>query len=125
MQIKNLIFYNDKSQKRILTFELGQVNIITGESKTGKTALIDIINYCLGSNDCRISEGIIRDTVEWFGILLQLPTEQVFIARQNPNRLNQNTTQYIYLSNSDVVEIPEFSKLQNNSDIVTLKDFFY
>jgi len=124
MQIKNLIFYNRTGDKRSISFETGRVNIITGESKTGKTALIDIVNYCLGSDDCRISEGVIRDTVEWFGILLQLETEQVFIGRQNPNRLNQNTTNNIYLSNADTIVIPELSELVNNSDINSLKDFF-
>lgn len=124
MQIKSLIFYNREGDKRILPFNIGKVNIITGESKTGKTAIIDVVNYCLGSDECRISEGVIRDTVEWFGILLKYEEEEIFIARQNPNRLNQNSTQYIYFSNADKVEIPEIETLQNNSDISTLKDFF-
>jgi len=124
MQIKSLILYNKTGEKRIVQFELGKVNIITGESKTGKSSLIDIVNYCLGSDDCRISEGIIRDTVEWFGMLIQLKTEQVFVARQNPNRLGKNSTQYIYFANSDNVTIPELRELDNNSDIITLKDFF-
>lgn len=124
MQIKSLIFYNKKGDKRILPFEIGKVNIITGESKTGKTAIIDVVNYCLGSEDCRVSEGVIRQTVEWFAILLQYEKEEVFVARQNPNSLKQATTQYIYFSNADKVKIPEFDKLQNNSDTGTLKDFF-
>lgn len=124
MQIKSLIFYNKKGDKRILPFEIGKVNIITGESKTGKTAIIDVINYCLGSEDCRVSEGVIRQTVEWFAILLQYEKEEVFVARQNPNSLGQATTQYIYFSNADKVDIPEFDKLKNNSDTSTLKDFF-
>jgi len=124
MQIKSLIFYNKKGDKRILPFEIGKVNIITGESKTGKTAIIDVINYCLGSEDCRVSEGVIRQTVEWFAILLQYEKEEVFVARQNPNSLGQATTQHIYFANADKVAIPEFDKLQNNSDTSTLKDFF-
>lgn len=124
MQIKSLFFYNNDGLIRDLNFNLGTVNIITGESKTGKTALIDIINYCLGSDDCRISEGVIRDTVDWFSILLQFKSEQVFIARQNPNRLNLASTEKIYFSNADNVEIPTIQKLVNNSDINTLKDFF-
>lgn len=124
MQIKSLIFYNKKGEKRILPFKIGKVNIITGESKTGKTAIIDVINYCLGSEDCRVSEGVIRETVEWFAILLHYEQEEVFIARQNPNSLNQNTTQYVYFTNSDKVKIPEMDELQNNSDVTTLKDFF-
>jgi hypothetical protein len=126
MQIKSLVFYNNKGDKRILSFNLGKVNIITGESKTGKTAIIDIVNYCLGSDDCRISEGIIRDTVDWFAILLHYEQEEVFVARQNPNSIGkgQSSTQYIYFSNSDKVEIPEYDKLQNNSDTASLKEFF-
>lgn len=124
MQIKSLIFYNKKGDKRILHLETGKVNIITGESKTGKTAIIDVVNYCLGSEQCNVSEGIIRQTVEWFAILLQYENEEVFIARQNPNSLGQASTQYIYFSNADKVSIPELGMIQNNSDIGTLKDFF-
>lgn len=123
MQIESLIFYNSKGEKRILPFKTGKVNIITGESKTGKTAIIDIVNYCLGSNECNISQGIIRDVVEWFAIRLQFPSEQVFIARQNPNKLGVASTQSIFYSNADSVEIPELAELVNNSDTNTLKEF--
>ncbi|MBK8484647.1 MAG: DUF3732 domain-containing protein [Saprospiraceae bacterium] len=123
MQIESLIFYNSKGEKRILPFKTGKVNIITGESKTGKTAIIDIVNYCLGSNECNISQGIIRDVVEWFAIRLQFPSEQVFIARQNPSKLGVASTQSIFYSNADTVEIPELVELVNNSDTNTLKEF--
>ncbi|KAA6325604.1 hypothetical protein EZS27_025202 [termite gut metagenome] len=36
MQIKNIILYKNAEQVRVLPFELGKVNIITGESKSGK-----------------------------------------------------------------------------------------
>src|ERR1035437_2041030 len=123
MQIKKLVFYNSGGDIRTLDFHIGRVNIITGESKTGKTALIDIIDYCLGIGDCKISEGVIRDTVEWFGIVLQMPSDQIFIARQNPNRLAQASTQNIYLANADSVEVPNLESLTNNSNIATLRDF--
>jgi hypothetical protein len=124
MQIKSLVLYNKKGSKRILPFRTGDVNVITGESKTGKTAIIDIINYCLGSEDCRVSEGVIRETVEWFAILLHYEQEEIFIARQNPNSLNQSSTHFIHLANADQVKIPELDEIRNNSDISTLKDFF-
>jgi hypothetical protein len=124
MQIKSIILYNKKGEKRILDFNLGKVNIITGESKTGKTAIIDIVNYCLGSSECKISEGVIREVVEWFGILLHHEEEEIFVARQNPNSLNQSSTQNIYFANSDKVLLPEMSELKTNSDINTLKDLF-
>ncbi len=123
MQIKSIVLYNRDGQIRTLEFELGAVNIITGESKTGKTAIIDIVNYCLGSDDCKISDGVIRDTVTWFAVLFQLEAEQIFIARQNPNVLGLTTTSQIYFSNADTIDPPRFEQLDNNSDINTLKDF--
>ncbi len=60
MQIKNVVIYKNKNtEPRIVPFNIGQVNIITGESKTGKTALIDIIDYCLGSKNCNIKGSVI------------------------------------------------------------------
>jgi len=124
MQILAIVLYNDAGEIRELEFNLGRVNIITGESKTGKTAIIDIVNYCLGSDDCKVREGVIRDTVSWFGLRVQLANEQVFIARQNPSKLNLQSTGNIYFSNADSVERPALSELKNNSNIDTLKAFF-
>lgn len=123
MQIDSIILYNTKGETRELKFNTGKVNIITGESKTGKTAIIDIINYCLGSDDCKISEGIIRNTVDWFAIKVQLRSEQIFIARQNPSNLGLASTSNIYFENADKVETPAYERLQNNSNIETLKSF--
>lgn len=121
MQINSIVLYNAAGDTRVLPFKTGKVNIITGESKTGKTAIIDIINYCLGSDDCKISEGVIRETVTWFAIKVQLQSEQMFIARQNPSFLNLASTSHIYFENADIVKTPVFTDLINNSNIDTLK----
>ena len=42
------------------TFVLGQVNIITGRAKSGKSAIGDIIDYCLGGDSCNIADGVVR-----------------------------------------------------------------
>ena len=41
MQILDIVIYSHDSQRRILSLRPGQVNIITGASKTGKSALVD------------------------------------------------------------------------------------
>lgn len=96
MQIKAIILYGLNGRVRELSFRLNQVNIITGKSRTGKTALLDIIDYCLGRNTCNVPAGVIRNAVAWYALLLQFPETQAFIARRNP-KANQNTSPDIML----------------------------
>jgi predicted ATPase len=72
MQILNIVIFSHDSRRRILSLNAGRVNIITGASKTGKSALIDIVDYCFGASECKVPEGPIRRSVSWFGLKLQL-----------------------------------------------------
>lgn len=75
MQIKAIVLYGKNGQKRILPFNTGEVNIITGKSKTGKSVIGDIIDYCFGGSSCNIAEGFVRECVEWYGLqLIHLPS---------------------------------------------------
>ena len=58
--IKEIIIFNKSGEKRTVPLKQG-VNIITGESKTGKSALVEIIDYCLCSTRCTIPKGKITD----------------------------------------------------------------
>lgn len=84
MQILDIVIYGHDGQIRSLSIKPGEVNVITGASKTGKSALIDIVDYCFGSSDCRVPEGIIRRAVSWFAVRLQLASGQAVIARRCP-----------------------------------------
>jgi hypothetical protein len=124
MQIDKIILYSLKGEKRILPFNLGKVNIITGESKSGKSALIEIVNYCLASSGCDIPEGIIRDTVSYFSILLCFNDgEKVFIARENPNIRGLQAASTVCLMRNIGETIPEFTEITSNINIDTLKEF--
>lgn len=70
---------------REIKFDPREVTVITGWSQRGKSALIHIIDYCLGSEKCAIPIGKIRDSVEWFGVILHIPRGQLLLARRNPN----------------------------------------
>lgn len=76
-QIKKLILWPKKEGKKIRTinFALNKVNVITGDSRTGKSAIVPIIDYCLASSDCLIPRDIIRDNVAWYGLLVSLGGE--------------------------------------------------
>lgn len=109
-QVINVVLYGFNREKRVLSFNPGRLNIITGASKTGKTALIEIMDYCLGSSECGIPEGIIRQTVEWVGIRLQVTDGQVFIARRLPNAGQAASPDVFYAVGKDVT-LPEHPAL--------------
>lgn len=56
--IKRIILYSHEGEKRVLRFRVHGLNIITGVSKTGKSAIIDIVDYCLGRKSYNVAEGI-------------------------------------------------------------------
>lgn len=123
MQIRNITLYKDANKKRILPFELGKVNIITGSSKSGKSALIDIIDYCLGSSDCKIADGVIKSNVYWFCLTVVFnDRDEYFIARQNPDTKDVDSISEIFLQKINN-KTPEFDEITPNTNISGLKDF--
>lgn len=109
-QVTDIVLYGFNKQKRVLSLKTGQLNIITGASKTGKTALIEILDYCFGASECKIPVGIIRRSVEWVGVRLQVPDGHAFIARRLPLP-RSNSSSEIYYAIGRGLPIPEHSVL--------------
>jgi Protein of unknown function (DUF3732) len=118
-QIRDIVLYNSKGDIRTVSLEPGKVNIITGASKTGKTALVEVIDYCLGSSACSIPQGPMRQGVAWFGLRLQLGEGQLFVARRVP-KAAEKTTSEIYLEIGSELSIPPLSALHANTNFETL-----
>ena len=84
VQLLELALYGKEGQKRSVAFEPGRVNIITGGSATGKSAIIDVVDYCLGSRECRVPAGPIRDAVSWYGLTIAAGSSRMFVGRAGP-----------------------------------------
>lgn len=122
MQISEVIIFGKNKGKRHIRFKLGALNIVTGASNTGKSALIEILEYCLGKDEYAVPVGPIRDTVAWFALLLQFPDTQAFVARQAPPR-DQKTSHAIYLDVAKKVRIPELDALEPTTNLEGLTTF--
>lgn len=120
MQIKELVLYGYNGQIRRLPFSLGKVNIITGKSKTGKSVIGDVIDYCLGGSSCNIAEGIVRKCVAWYALVLQFENEQMFVARRNPDPKHQSSTEFFYKID-EKVEPPAIANFISNADVATIE----
>lgn len=104
-QILNIVLYGPIEEPRVVSLRPGAFNVITGLSKRGKSALIPIIDYCLGASECNVAYGPIRTTVEWYALRLATDTQQIFIARQAP-AAGQQTNSNVYLEMAGQVDIP-------------------
>jgi len=116
MQILEIILYSkDGLNVRELKFEIGKINIISGKSSTGKSALIDIVDYCLGSKNCKVARNI-RKAVSWFAIKIQIENEEIFIARKNPEFPSKTTTE-AYILEGENINVPKIAPKESNSNI--------
>jgi hypothetical protein len=105
-QLRKLILWpRNGGSPRVVDFEPGVVNVISGASKTGKSAVIPIIDYCLGSDRCAIPVGVIRENCSWFGVLIDTLEGQKLLARREPG--DQQSTGDMVLVEAAEVEIPE------------------
>lgn len=121
MQIRELVLYGYNGKIRHLPFKLGQVNIITGKSKSGKSAVGDIIEYCMGGSSCNIADGVIRDNVSWYGLLLQFDRERIFVARKNPE-VGQQTTSICYVEVGEQIEVPNTCDFIANTNVEGIEE---
>ncbi|MDD4673918.1 MAG: DUF3732 domain-containing protein [Bacteroidales bacterium] len=108
--IKALVIFNDKGEKRTVPLKQG-VNIVTGESKTGKSALVEIIDYCLCSARCTIPKGKITDFSCLYSLVMNINDNTYIIAR-----LNWNEGGKMYVSKESVEFEPDSLELNYFED---------
>jgi hypothetical protein len=109
---------NVEKKIRLIEFALDKVNVITGGSEKGKSALIAIVDYCLGSGKCRIPTRRIRNYTAWFGVHIVLENDiELILARKEPGDLIASGD--MYMKQGTGLEIPK--TLEGNSNVVQVK----
>ncbi|GGH00201.1 DUF3732 domain-containing protein [Silvibacterium dinghuense] len=104
-QLRKLILWSrNNAAPRVVEFQPGVVNVISGASKTGKSAVVPIIDYCLGSDKCSIPVGVIRENCSWFGIVIDTLEGQKLLARREPG--DQQNTGDMFLLEAPTVDVP-------------------
>ena len=119
MNIRDIILYSHSGEMRRISFKVNGLNIITGRSSTGKSALSDIVEYCMGRSSFNIPEGPIRDKVSWYGVIYQFEGEQVLIAKPSPTA-NASSCSRAMIRRGAVVEPPSYTDLCQNADDATV-----
>lgn len=115
IQIRAIVTYSHDGRHRVVPFETGGVNIISGDSRTGKSAILGIIEYCFGASEIDVPEGKVRRNVAWFGLLLQTSRGQAFIARQLPQG-DGKSNEAIFVQTDNEVPIPPATALRQTTN---------
>lgn len=115
MKICSIHIYSHDGQRRDLRFKLDGLNVITGRSSTGKSALSEIIEYCMGRSSFNVPEGIIREKVSWFAVIYQFGKEQVLVAKPTPPGGGASCSTAM-LRRGGQLQVPEFKELAVNTD---------
>ncbi len=66
--------------KHPVNFKAG-LNVVTGKSSTGKSALIEIFDYCFGSSENTIPKGVITTSAAIYYVALAVNEQDMVIAR--------------------------------------------
>ncbi|MDC6176301.1 DUF3732 domain-containing protein [Ralstonia solanacearum] len=115
MKISSIHLYSHDGQRRDLRFKVNGLNVITGRSSTGKSALSEIIEYCMGRSTFNVPEGIIRDKVAWFAVIHQFTNEQVLVAKPTPTAGGASCST-VMLRRGKQLQVPAFEELAVNTD---------
>jgi hypothetical protein len=107
-QIKEIILWPKKTtlKPRRVQFKIGALNVISGWSRTGKSAIIPIIDYCLGADKCTIPVETIRDATEWFGVVVATEFGDKLFARKGPGLQKTTTEAYVLEAETDKLVLP-------------------
>jgi hypothetical protein len=121
-QLLKLVIWPRKTELgyQEVVFQPGKLNVITGSSRTGKSAIIPIIDYCLASSDCLIPIDTIRDHTSWYGVLFETLDEQILIARGVPDSSKVSNDFYVARGKSLTVPVIIEKPTENLDDVKAL-----
>ncbi|WP_151963360.1 DUF3732 domain-containing protein [Acinetobacter oleivorans] len=115
MKIKSIHLYSSSGERRDLNFNLDGLNVITGKSSTGKSAIFEIVEYCMGRSSFNVPEGIIKEKVSWFAIIYSFDNLEILIAKPAPINGNSSCSKVMFRSGVNI-EPPRYTELEQNTD---------
>lgn len=112
--INKIVLWLKNGKIREIDFQPNKVNLITGGSHTGKSAILEIIDYCFFSSKSRISESMINENVLWYGINILINDKKYTIARKSLIEGKVSDDYYF----SSLGEVPTVIESNNSGSVI-------
>lgn len=120
MQVIAISVYSGDGRRRDIPFKRG-LNILVGDSKTGKSTLIEILDYCFGADECSVPDGVVRSKVAWYGIMLHLgDLGRAFIARRAPKPPAMASEDVFMVLGNSRLKLPAANNLRKTTNVTGL-----
>lgn len=120
MQLLKIRIYNHIGESRDVDFRPGELNIITGESSTGKSALLTIVDYCLGRDEPAVPRTEMFSAIAWYAVMWQFDDGSRVVVGRRASRTKSNSRAMLEFGGPDL-EMPEFDSLRENVDSHALR----
>ncbi|MET9221732.1 hypothetical protein EES43_29825 [Streptomyces sp. ADI96-02] len=114
------LYHRDgRPDPRVVHFRPGALNILTGESETGKSAVLGIVEYCLGRQTFTLPDGVITNTTGWYALLVQIGPTRLVLGRPAPKGASTNKAMLVI--GDHTLTLPTASHLNVNADATALR----
>lgn len=121
VQLLSIVLYSPDGEMEPINFRPGRLNVITGVSKTGKSVLVKLVDYCLGRSEIPTSAGKVEDSLSWVGALWKLDDGgRAFVGRPLPKGQATNEQALLVIGDA-TLEAPEFAMLSPNTNTTTMR----
>ncbi|UJF27561.1 DUF3732 domain-containing protein [Planococcus sp. 107-1] len=121
--INKILLWLENGTCRTVKFEKNKVNVITGDSGTGKSAILDIIDYCFFSSTTEIPDEVINENVMWYGINFDINDKNFTIARSRFHTIKKLSKEYFFSGLGVIPELPYPNISEKECKLTIEKEF--
>lgn len=129
--IKYIGIIDKKNKVHSVHFTKG-LNVITGKSSTGKSAMIEIFDYCFGSSEFTIPSGVITSKADIYFVVMSVGDSNLILARKEfDNHVflkeesvfdNVNSLSMDYFDKKYYIPLSDFKQLLGKNFGLDIKD---
>lgn len=116
------LWFTTHAQPKEYTFEKNKVNVVTGDSSTGKSSILRVIDYCLLAKESAIVEDVINENVAWYGLSFHLNGHDYVIAREAPTN-GRIGYRYYWVPDTDEMPVDNYPRPTQGTSRAELQAF--